>query len=348
MQFVAALLPVAIYLLVVYKIDNFALVSVRRLFLLVAVGMVAALVCFGLFQYTARLSPLAALSDYANPVLEEVVKAVPLLVLACRKKMVFFIDSVICGSAVGGGFSILENLFYLLLGQELGVGTVLFRGLEVALIHVGCSAIVAAGLMLAVRLAGRARSRLELNRGDILMALFLLVAALALHVCHNAFHFNPLMQFVFVLGTTGGLLALTYQYDVSMIHRWLDKGLDKQLSLLRAFREGRLCDTTTGAFLKSVKESFPPEVFFDIICYVQLNMELSVAAKSRVMIRESGLTQELPLSEEQKELIRSQFVEYRQLEKNIGKTARMTIAPVVKYYPADLKSLDDLRAECRS
>jgi RsiW-degrading membrane proteinase PrsW (M82 family) len=346
MQFVAALLPVVIYILVVYKIDNFALVSVRRLCLMVTFGMAAALACFGLFQLTGKLLSEGQ-SDYVNPVLEELVKAIPLLVLACRKKMVFFIDSVICGAAVGGGFSILENVFYLLLGDELGMGTVLFRGLEVALIHMGCSAIVAAGLMLAVRMVERSRSRLEVHWTDVLMAVFLMIVAPTLHVCHNAFHFNPLMQFTFVLGATGGLLVLTYQYDVSLIHRWLDKGLDRQLSLLNSIREGHLDDTTTGIFLKSVKDSFPAEVFFDIICYVQLNIELSVAAKSRLMIRESGLTQEFPLEKEQKELILSQFVEYKLLEKHIGKTARMTIAPIVKYDPADIKSLDDLRAECR-
>ncbi|WP_288279379.1 PrsW family glutamic-type intramembrane protease [uncultured Prevotella sp.] len=134
MQFVAALLPVVIYIFVVYKIDNFALISVRNLLLQVLYGMVTALVCFGLFQLTGEM--LAdEYSDYVNPVLEELVKGLPLLYLASRKKIVFFIDSVICGAAVGGGFSILENIFYLLFGHEMGLGTVLFRGLEVALVH---------------------------------------------------------------------------------------------------------------------------------------------------------------------------------------------------------------------
>ncbi len=44
MQFVAALLPVVIYIFVVYKIDNFALISVRNLLLQVLYGMVTALV----------------------------------------------------------------------------------------------------------------------------------------------------------------------------------------------------------------------------------------------------------------------------------------------------------------
>ena len=346
MLFVAALLPIVIYIFVVYKIDNFSLISIKNLLLQVLCGMVAALVCFGLFQQTGRILT-GNQSDFLNPVMEEIVKAIPLLWLATRKKIVFFIDSVICGAAVGGGFSILENIFYLLFGHEMGIGTVLFRGWEVALVHMGCSAIVAAGLMLTVRIIERSRSRLGLKKSDIGMSVFLLLEAPVLHVFHNTFHFVPLVQFIFVFGTLGGLLVWTYYYDVDMIHRWIDKGLDKQFALLDSIKSGQLDNTQTGIFLESIKEKFPPEDFFDIICYVQLHVELSVAAKSRVMVRESGLVKDLPLTEDNKALILSQYEEYKLLEQRLGKAARMTIAPIVKYYPADYKALEALRAECK-
>ena len=346
MLFVAALLPVVIYIFVVYKIDNFSLISVKNLFMQVLCGMVAALVCFGLFQLTGSILSENK-SEFFNPVLEEVIKAIPLLWLATRKKIVFFIDSVICGAAVGGGFSILENIFYLLLGNEMGICTVLFRGLEVALIHMGCSAIIAAGLMLGIRLILRSCSRLGIKNSDALMVIFLLVVSPVLHVCHNTFHFNPLVQFIFVIGTMGGLLVWTYFYDVEMIHRWLDTGLDKQLSLLDSIKKGQLSDTPTGHFLQSVKDAFPPEDFFDMICFVQLHVRLSVASRSRVMLWESGLERDLPLTDEMKELILSQYTEYRLLEKRLGNTARMTIAPIVKYDPAEYKALEDLRTECK-
>ena len=346
MLFVAAILPVVIYIFIVYKIDNFSLINVKNLFLQVLCGMVAALVCFGLFQLTGLILSENQ-SDFFNPVLEEIIKAIPLLWFATRKKIVFFIDSVICGAAIGGGFSILENIFYLLLGNEMGIGTVLFRGLEVALIHMGCSAIIAAGLMLGIRLILRSRSRLPIKNSDALMVISLLVVAPVLHVCHNTFHFNPLVQFIFVIGTMGGLLVWTYFYDVEMIHRWLDTGLDKQLSLLDSIKKGHLSDTPTGHFLQSVKDAFPPEDFFDMICFVQLHVRLSVASRSRVMLWESGLERDLPLTDEMKELILSQYTEYRLLEKRLGNTARMTIAPIVKYDPAEYKALEDLRTECK-
>ena len=332
MLFIASILPVIIYIFMVYKIDNFSLINVKNLFLQVLCGMVAALVCFGLFQLTGLI-----LSENQSD----------LLWLATRKKIVFFIDSVICGAAIGGGFSILENIFYLLLGNEMGIGTVLFRGLEVALIHMGCSAIIAAGLMLGIRLILRSRSRLPIKNSDALMVISLLVVAPVLHVCHNTFHFNPLVQFIFVIGTMGGLLVWTYFYDVEMIHRWLDTGLDKQLSLLDSIKKGQLSDTPTGHFLQSVKDAFPPEDFFDMICFVQLHVRLSVASRSRVMLWESGLERDLPLTDEMKELILSQYTEYRLLEKRLGNTARMTIAPIVKYDPAEYKALEDLRTECK-
>ena len=345
-SFIAALLPIAIYIYVVYRLDNFSLLSVKRLLMLVLCGMVAAVVCFGLFTLTGRVIP-EEVSNYVNPVVEEAVKAIPLLFLARHKKMVFFIDSVICGAAVGGGFSILENVSYIVLGDTLGFGTVLFRGLEVALIHMGCSAALAVFCMFVVRLSERRKAGQLVRHNDVAMAVFLLIISPLLHVLHNTFHFNPLTQFIIVLGTMAALLFWIYQYDEEMIHRWLDGGLDAQVSLFQSIKEGHLGETNTGQYLMSVKKSFPPEVFFDVICYVQLHVELSVAAKSRFMIREAGLELELPLDDSQKETYLSQFAEFKTLEKRLGKSAMMIVSPVVNINPADRKSLDDLLAECR-
>ena len=343
-SFVVALLPILIYILLVYELDSFSLLSTKKLLVLVLCGMVTALVCFGLFSLLDRVVSVKV-SDFLYPMLEELIKSLPLLVLARQKRIVFFIDSVVCGAAVGGGFAILENIFYLVLGEPMGLGTVLFRGLEVSLIHMGCTALMAASLMFSFRLEERLKAGLSVKKKDVAMAILLMVAPPVLHGLHNALHFNPILQFVCLFAVLGGLLVWTYQYDGDMIHRWLDRGLDKQVSLLQSIKEGQLGETKTGEFLMSVKEAFPPEVYFDIICYVQLHVELSVAAKSRFMMREAGL--DLPLSEEQKELYKSQYEEFKILEKRLDKSARMTVAPVVKFYPADRKALLDLLADCR-
>lgn len=345
MLFAVSLIPIIVYIIFIYKIDHFALISIKRLLLLALIGMLTALACFGLFLLTDRVISGKS-ADIIHPVIEELVKSIPLLILAFRKRIAFFIDSVICGAAVGGGFSFLENTFYLVLGDSVDLSTGLFRGLEVALIHMGCSAIIAAGMMMAVRQIERKRSRTAMSWNDIIKTTALFVAALAFHIFHNTFQFTPIMQFVWVLSVMVGMIAVVYFYDIDMTHRWLDKGLDMQINLLRSIGGGHLLNTPTGAFLESVKELFPPNVYFDIICYVRLQIELSVAAKTRFMLHEVGMDE--PLEANKKELYMSQFVELCELEKNIGPSAKMTIAPIVKLSPADTQALNNLLKECKS
>ena len=179
-SFVAALLPVAIYILVVYELDSFSLLSIKKILLLVGCGMLTAFFCYGLF-WILDVVVSERVSEVLYPILEELIKSFPLLLLASKKRIVFFIDSVICGAAVGGGFSILENIFYLVLGDPMGIGTVLFRGLEVALIHMGCTALMAASFMFMVRLVERAKGHLSIKKADVAMAVLLFVAP----VCHH-------------------------------------------------------------------------------------------------------------------------------------------------------------------
>lgn len=345
MLFAVSLIPIIVYIIFIYKIDHFALISIKRLLLLALIGMLTALACFGLFLLTDRVISGKS-ADIIHPVIEELVKSIPLLILAFRKRIAFFIDSVICGAAVGGGFSFLENIFYLVLGDSVDLSTGLFRGLEVALIHMGCSAIIAAGMMMVVRQTERKRSRMPMSTNDIIKTTALFVVALAFHIFHNTFQFTPIMQFFWVLAVMVGMIAVVYFYDIDMTHRWLDKGLDMQINLLRSIEGGHLLNTPTGTFLESVKELFPPNVYFDIICYVRLQIELSVAAKTRFMLHEVGMDE--PLEADKKELFMSQFVEIGELEKNIGPSAKMTIAPIVKLSPADTQALNNLLRECKS
>ncbi len=50
MSFVAAFLPVLVYIFVVFELDSFSFLSVKKLFLLVGCGMLAALFCLSLIH----------------------------------------------------------------------------------------------------------------------------------------------------------------------------------------------------------------------------------------------------------------------------------------------------------
>ena len=343
MIFIDSILPALLYVAAVYLLDRFALVRVKRLIGMLLCGMAAAITCLGIFACTGRFLSGEA-SDILNPVVEETVKAMPLYLAARRKKIAFYSDSIIYGAAVGAGFSVLENMLYLLRDSAMGMGTALFRGIEVSLIHMGCSALVAAAVMFLVRQAERKRSQLSTSPKDTAVSVIILIAAVSLHLAHNAFHFNPLFQTSVVLVTMALLLVFTYRYDVLQIRRWIDRSLNKQMEIADSIDKGRWEDTPTGRYLMSFKDSLAPGTFEAILRYVQLNALLSIAAKSRLMLREAGLDE--PLSPDRKSEIRARYEEYRQLEKRLGHDIRMKLAPALKFYPADLKSLDDLLYEC--
>ena len=70
MSFAVALFPVILYIFVVYTLDNFSLVGIRDLMLLVGAGLLAAAACFGLFRLT---DPFVSerVSDSLYPIMEE-------------------------------------------------------------------------------------------------------------------------------------------------------------------------------------------------------------------------------------------------------------------------------------
>ena len=76
-----------------------------------------------------------------------------------------------------------------------------------------------------------------------------------------------------------------------------------------------------------------------MICYIQLYLELTISAKSRMMLREVGLPS--AESDEERERRRSMTREFRVLRSNIGTMGEMVLHPIVRLTREDLKVVDD-------
>ena len=76
-----------------------------------------------------------------------------------------------------------------------------------------------------------------------------------------------------------------------------------------------------------------------------MHAELSVAAKVRFLMREYGLL--TPLGDKVRREVMAKYKEFRQMEKNMGSSAMMTIAPIVKMMPADENAFNHLINECK-
>src|SRR5688572_31759815 len=113
MNLFVALLPVLLFLAVLFAMDTFKLLRWPSLGASLAYGGVAAL---GVL-YLHELFPLedistAAVSRYIAPVIEESVKAALPVYLLRTHRTGFLVDALVLGFAVGAGFALVENVVY--------------------------------------------------------------------------------------------------------------------------------------------------------------------------------------------------------------------------------------------
>src|SRR4029078_1773457 len=86
---------------------------------------------------------LPAFSRYVAPLTEELLKGLAVVALVRMHRIGFLGDAAIFVFAVGTGFALAENLYYLQLASEAGMGTWIVRGFGTALMHGGRTAPVA-------------------------------------------------------------------------------------------------------------------------------------------------------------------------------------------------------------
>jgi hypothetical protein len=86
------------------------------------------------------------------------------------------------------------------------------------------------------------------------------------------------------------LMAAVFLWSESLLRHWLGDKLDRDIELLNMIATGELHRTRSGAYLQSLQDVFPPAIRGDMLCMLQLTIELSVRAKGDMLMREAGLT----------------------------------------------------------
>ena len=320
--YVIALLPIIVYVLVVKAMDGFSLASWRRLI----PGFIWGAFCCGALFLIARMT------SYENPVLstflEEFLKCIPLVWAICRKRVAFFAEALIYGTAIGAGFAFLENIIYVALIPDFSLGDAILRGFGTAVLHMGCTALYAATAVTISRMmAGRS---FLLTVSACIPAI---IPSFAIHFAYNLFLLPEFLQLVLVILLMTGLLLVIYDIDGELIHKWLDSCISSDISLLASIREGHLKDTSAGEYLMEMRRRFQPEVFFDICAYLGLYLEMSIAAKSRMIMKEAGM--DIPISPKSHQDNLDKLSELKALRKNIGVPGLMVLRPVINEKAVD-------------
>jgi len=324
-----SVLPVIVFLFALELIDTYKLLALRRVVRSVVVGCGVALVCFGLNTavYASALVAPGVWARSGAPVLEEIAKAVYVAWLLRSNRVGFMVDTAISGFAVGAGFAVLENLSYIPDLSATVLATSAIRGFGTAMMHGGTTAIF-----------GTVSANLGEMRASRSPFVFLpgLSIAIFIHVLYNQPMLRPVTSAVIILLTLPAAVAFIFWRSEAALERWLGTKLDKDIDLLQMIESRTFSSSHAGSYLRSLENTFVPEVLGDMLCYIQLSLELSARAKGDLLRREMGFPAandpELP----------AQLRELTWLESRIGRAGKLALAPLLGQSRRDVWEIHQL------
>jgi RsiW-degrading membrane proteinase PrsW (M82 family) len=324
----AALLPVASFLGALLYLDSYKLVRITTVVAVVACGAAVAGASYLVNGWAlARLGiEFTPFSRYVAPIVEELLKGLVIVALIRAHRIGFLVDAAIFGFAVGTGFALVENAYFLDLVEDAGIGTWIVRGFGTAIMHGGATAIFAVmGVAMLETEPGAALRLRAILPG--------LGVAIVLHSAYNHLLTSPRVATLTALFSVPALLYLVFQKSEKAVGEWLGKGFDADAEMLELINSGRLSDSPVGQYLQTMKGKFKGPVVADLLCYLRLYTELALRAKGILMMRESGF--DVPVDEP----TRDKFAELEYLEKSIGRTGLLAIQPMCHMSHKDLWQL---------
>jgi RsiW-degrading membrane proteinase PrsW (M82 family) len=323
------LLPVIIFLVVLVYLDSYKLVGLKTVLWVIVLGGLSALVALYLNGWLIDILGvnLKQFSRYAAPLSEEGLKALVIIYLFRTSKIGFLVDSAIMGFAVGAGFALVENFYYLQSHAEASMGVWIVRGFGTAIMHGGVTAIF--GIM-SQALTER---HMKINPAYYLPGLLL---ATFLHSIFNHFLVSPILQTVAILLILPPILYLVFGKSVRAMHDWLEIDFDADVDLIGMLTSGHFPESNIGMFLNDLKSKFEGPVVVDMLCYLRIYTELAIRAKGLLMMRENGL--EVPVGER----TRAKFEELHYLQRSIGRTGCLAMKPYLQIERKDLWQMNVL------
>jgi RsiW-degrading membrane proteinase PrsW (M82 family) len=328
---IVSLLPVLTFLAVLLYFDSYKLVRLRMILGIVACGAAVALVSYAANALTITMLGMELRSYARNvaPLVEETLKAVVIVVLMRTHRLGFAVDAAISGFAVGTGFAVVENLFFLRAIPDAGMATWIVRGFGTAFMHGGVTAIFAI-LALVLRERVRAAKMLSMLPG--------LAIAVALHTAYNHLSAWPHVAAIGIILLLSPLLYAVFQYSERAVGDWLGQGFDADAEMLALIDSGQLSDSPVGKYLTELKHRFRGPAVADLLCYLRIYTELALRAKGMLLMRENGF--DVPIDE----ATEAKFAELRYLETSIGKTGLRALKPMRHISDKELWQLNMLRA----
>jgi RsiW-degrading membrane proteinase PrsW (M82 family) len=317
--------PVLIFLIALVSLDSYKLVRLSSVIRTILIGGFIAIVAYFLNTWLSPLfaDTISSYTRYVSPVIEETLKAIFIVYLIQANKVGFLVDSAIYGFAVGAGFAVIENIYYLQSLHQSNLLIWLIRGCGTAVMHGGTTAIFAILF----------KSMTERYHKKYFNILLCLIIAIFIHSIFNHFFLPPVVTTIAQLITLPLVMIIIFSHSEIMVRNWLELGMDSDVKLLEYILTGNIAETKIGRYLQSLKSKFPGQVVADMLCFLRIHLELAIRAKGMLLLRNAGFRADLDTD------IKGKFSELKFLERNIGATGKLALSPILRTSTRDLWQL---------
>jgi len=305
---------VLLFLLALIYLDSYKLVRLRRIMFAILLGGTAAAISYAANAVMLPRVALdfAAYSRYVAPIVEESAKALVVIYFIRSQRTGFLVDASIVGFAVGAGFALIENAYYLHSVADPRILVWLIRGFGTAVMHGGTTTIFAITAQLLAERTSPKKLRIFVPG---------LFAAILIHSMFNHLFISPVFSTLVILLVFPPLIFVVFGKSEASLQSWLEVGFDADTELLELIYSGRLSESKVGKYLQSLRQRFSGEVVADLLCYLRIHVELSLRAKGILMMREGGF------DIEPDEETRARFAELKYLEGSIGVVGKLAMSP---------------------
>jgi RsiW-degrading membrane proteinase PrsW (M82 family) len=284
-HWILALVPVLLLLALFVWFDAFKLMSLSEILVLLALGGLGAIASYPVSGRLLDTLPIgfSSYSRFWAPWIEEAIKGVFVILLFRFNKIGFKLDAVISGFALGAGFSVIENIIYLIRLSEYGAGTWLVRGLGTAVMHGTTLAILAAT---AHEFAER-ESRESANDYNFNLLWFVpgYLAAVALHTAFNQFPERPLIAMLGASLFAPVAILGIFQFGTTEAEKWLKEEYGEHKAQVAVLRAGKFPENRCGRKIAALAARLAPEAAERVRRYLEVQTWL-VAEAEETLIEE--------------------------------------------------------------
>jgi RsiW-degrading membrane proteinase PrsW (M82 family) len=331
-----ALIPVLVMLATFVWLDAFALLSLKEVSVLLLLGAIGAFVAWPVSGRLLDTLPIgfSFYSRFVAPWIEEAIKAAIMILLFRLNRIGYKLDAVISGFAIGAGFSVVENIFYLATFPNYGTGTWLVRGFGTAIMHGTTLAVLAA---IAHEFAER-ETREAAADFDFSVMWFVpgYGVAVALHTAFNQFPDRPMIAMMAAILVAPIALIFILNFGTAEAQRWLAAECAEHRAQVEALRAGRWPEGVAGKKLAALAERLDPESAKRIRRYWELQAWLVAEAEETMMEEAAGDADFDPAA------VRAAFAELDGLKRALGHSTFAAVQALLPFSRNDRWEVSEL------